>query len=119
MAPPGTGKSQVIVNLVAEALRRGERVAVVCEKRAALDVVRQRMAAIGFGKALAVVHDVHEDRKPLFAHIAGRLEATGRVPFAAAEAEAVRAEHAQVTSALAPAQRGVAGEAYGARPDRR
>jgi hypothetical protein len=99
--PPGTGKSQVIVNLVAEALRRGERVAVVCEKRAALDVVRQRMAAIGFGKALAVVHDVHEDRKPLFAHIAGRLEATGRVPFAAAEAEAVRAEHAQVTSALA------------------
>ena len=98
--PPGTGKSQVIVNLVAEALRRGERVAVVCEKRAALDVVRQRMAAIGFGKALAVVHDVHEDRKPLFAHIASRLEATGRVPFTAAEAEAVRAEHAQVAAAL-------------------
>ena len=98
--PPGTGKSQVIVNLVAEALRRGERVAVVCEKRAALDVVRQRMAAIGFGKALAVVHDVHEDRKPLFAHIASRLEATGRIPFTAAEAEAVRAEHATVAAAL-------------------
>jgi AAA domain/Protein of unknown function (DUF4011) len=98
--PPGTGKSQVIVNLVAEALRRGERVAVVCEKRAALDVVRQRMAAIGFGKALAVVHDVHEDRKPLFAHIAGRLEATGRIPFAAAEAERAREEHAAITAAL-------------------
>ena len=104
--PPGTGKSQVIVNLVAEALRRGERVAVVCEKRAALDVVRQRMTAIGFGKALAVVHDVNEDRKPLFAHIASRLETTGRVPFAAAESEAARAEHAQVAGALA--QRSVA-----------
>lgn len=99
--PPGTGKSQVIVNLVAEALRRGERVAVVCEKRAALDVVRQRMTAIGFGKALAVVHDVHEDRKPLFAHIASRLETTGRIPFAAAESEAVRAEHSKVAGALA------------------
>ncbi|HVV88664.1 MAG TPA: DUF4011 domain-containing protein, partial [Kofleriaceae bacterium] len=99
--PPGTGKSQVIVNLVAEAVRRGERVAVVCEKRAALDVVRQRMTAIGFGKALAVVHDVYEDRKPLFAHITGRLEAAGKVPFAAAEADAVHAEHAKVRDALA------------------
>jgi AAA domain/Protein of unknown function (DUF4011) len=98
--PPGTGKSQVIVNLVAEALRRGERVAVVCEKRAALDVVRQRMTAIGFGKTLAVVHDVHEDRKPLFAHIASRLESTARVPFAAAELAKVNAEHERVHAAL-------------------
>ncbi|MBP9202687.1 MAG: DUF4011 domain-containing protein [Kofleriaceae bacterium] len=98
--PPGTGKSQVIVNLVAEALRRGERVAVVCEKRAALDVVRQRMTATGLGKALAVVHDVHEDRKALYAHIAGRLEASGRVPFLPDEAAAVRAEHAALGRAL-------------------
>lgn len=99
--PPGTGKSQVIVNLVAEALRRGERIAVVCEKRAALDVVRQRLTAIGLGKALAVVHDVHEDRKPLYSHLARRLEASGRVPFAAEEAERARAEHAQLGRALA------------------
>lgn len=99
--PPGTGKSQVIVNLVAEAVRRGERVAVVCEKRAALDVVRQRMSAIGFGKALAVVHDVYEDRKALFTHVAKRLETTGRVPFAAAEAEAIGREHAKVHGGLA------------------
>lgn len=98
--PPGTGKSQVIVNLVAEALRRGERVAVVCEKRAALDVVHQRLAAIGFGKALAVVHDVHEDRKALYAQIAARLEDKERLPFDAAEAERVRVEHEQVLHAL-------------------
>ena len=98
--PPGTGKSQVIVNLVAEALRRGERVAVVCEKRAALDVVRQRMTAIGLGKALAVVHDVYEDRKPLYAHVAGRLEIAGRVPFAADEALKAHTEHTGIAADL-------------------
>lgn len=98
--PPGTGKSQVIVNLVAEALRRGERVAVVCEKRAALDVVRQRLNAIGFGKALAVVHDVNEDRKSLYAHIAQRIETRERIPFSAPEADQVRAEHDRVQRSL-------------------
>ncbi|MDX2088369.1 MAG: AAA domain-containing protein [Kofleriaceae bacterium] len=98
--PPGTGKSQVIVNLVAEALRRGERVAVVCEKRAALDVVYQRLTAIGFGKALAVVHDVHEDRKALYAHVAARIETRERIPFDAQEVERVRVEHAATRTAL-------------------
>lgn len=98
--PPGTGKSQVIVNLVAEALRRGERVAVVCEKRAAIDVVHQRLTAIGFGKALAVVHDVNEDRKELFAHVVKRIETRERIPHDAAEAERVRADHAATRKAL-------------------
>lgn len=98
--PPGTGKSQVIANLVAEALRRGERVAVVCEKRAALDVVRQRLGSIGFAKAIGVVHDITEDRKPLFAHIAARLEQRERIPFDAAEAERQRVEHVQIEQAL-------------------
>lgn len=71
--PPGTGKSQVIVNLVADALRRGERVAVVAEKRAALDVVYQRLDTMGLGDAAAVVHDVRDDRKGLFARIGERL----------------------------------------------
>ena len=71
--PPGTGKSQVIVNLVADALSRGQRVAVVCEKRAALDVVANRLASVGMRHLLAVVHDVHEDRKPLYKQIKDRL----------------------------------------------
>lgn len=73
--PPGTGKSQVIVNLVADALARGERIAVVSEKRAALDVVANRLAGAGLGDLIGVVHDVHEDRKPLFRKIQQRLEA--------------------------------------------
>ncbi len=74
--PPGTGKSQVIVNLVADALGRGLKVAVVCEKRAALDVVVQRMDGLGFRHVLALVHDVHDDRKGLYRQLAGRLEST-------------------------------------------
>ncbi|MBI2392015.1 MAG: DUF4011 domain-containing protein [Deltaproteobacteria bacterium] len=73
--PPGTGKSQVIVNLVADAIGRGERVAVVCEKRAALDVVAQRLDGSGFRDAFALVHDVREDRRAVYKHVAARLEA--------------------------------------------
>ncbi len=71
--PPGTGKSQVIVNLVADALARGERVAVVCEKRAALDVVANRLEGVGLRHLLAVVHDVQEDRRALYDQVNARL----------------------------------------------
>ncbi|MBE2213972.1 MAG: DUF4011 domain-containing protein [Opitutaceae bacterium] len=72
--PPGTGKSQVIVNLVADALARGERVAVVSEKRAALDVVANRLTGAGLGELMGVVHDVFDDRKALYSRIHARLD---------------------------------------------
>ncbi|MDR0735739.1 MAG: DUF4011 domain-containing protein [Zoogloeaceae bacterium] len=72
--PPGTGKSQVIANLVADALARGEKVAVLCEKRAALDVVAQRLEDAGIRHLLAVAHDVREDRHALYRQFAARLE---------------------------------------------
>ena len=71
--PPGTGKSQVIVNLVCDALLRGEKVAIVCEKRAALDVVVNRMHGEGLRHLLALVHDVKEDRKALYEQVVGRI----------------------------------------------
>ncbi|TNY27180.1 hypothetical protein BV497_04720 [Fulvimonas soli] len=86
--PPGTGKSQVIVNLVADALSRGERVAVVSEKRAALDVVANRLAGIGFSKLVGVVHDVADDRKALFRKIHARLEPKAEEPDPAPTIEA-------------------------------
>lgn len=45
--PPGTGKSQTITNMIADALYSGKRVLFVAEKKAALDVVRSRLNAIG------------------------------------------------------------------------
>ncbi|MDR1349502.1 MAG: DUF4011 domain-containing protein, partial [Zoogloeaceae bacterium] len=72
--PPGTGKSQIIVNLVADALARGEKVVVLCEKRAALDVVAQRLEDAGLRHLLAVAHDAREDRHALYQQLAARLE---------------------------------------------
>jgi RecA/RadA recombinase len=92
--PPGTGKSQVIVNLVADAIARGKRVAVVSEKRAALDVVAARLSDCGLSDSFALVHDVETDRKRLYAKLAGRLEAEA-APKPSAEAKA------RATSAVA------------------
>lgn len=90
--PPGTGKSQVIVNLVADALARGEKVAVVCEKRAALDVVAQRLEGVGLRHLLAVVHDVQDDRRLLYGQVAMRLEDSPIHTDAGAQRQTVAAE---------------------------
>jgi hypothetical protein len=54
--PPGTGKSQTIVNLIAQALSEGKKVLFVSEKRAALDVVKQRLDRVGIGSACLELH---------------------------------------------------------------
>ncbi len=113
--PPGTGKSQVIANLIVDALTRGERVAVVCEKRAALDVVAQRLGGLGLAAGLAVVHDVALDRKALYAQLALRLETpptpvpdAGKHAAIEAEAAGVERELAARSEALASCPPGAA-----------
>ncbi|MBC7572686.1 MAG: AAA family ATPase [Spirosoma sp.] len=72
--PPGTGKSQLIANLMADAAAAGKRVLLVCQKRAALDVVQERLRQVGMGSFLALVHDFQDDRRPLFAQIAAQID---------------------------------------------
>ncbi|MEQ2527399.1 AAA domain-containing protein [Bacillaceae bacterium CLA-AA-H227] len=72
--PPGTGKSQVIVNLITDALHRKQKILVVCQKRAALDVVYQRMSSLGLSDHIALVHDEKVDRKSLYQKISTVLE---------------------------------------------
>lgn len=55
--PPGTGKSQTITNLLAVAVAEGKRVLFLAEKRAALDVVRQRLDDVGLGPLSLDLHD--------------------------------------------------------------
>ena len=55
--PPGTGKSQTITNLLAHAMAAGRRVLFVAEKRAALDVVKKRLEAVGLGDLSLDLHD--------------------------------------------------------------
>ena len=54
--PPGTGKSQTITNLIANALYRGKRVLFVAEKMAALTVVQKRLSAIGLAPFCLEIH---------------------------------------------------------------
>ena len=72
--PPGTGKSQVIVNLIADALHQEKKVLVVCKKPAALDVVYQRLDSLGLSNHVALVHDEKKDREKLYAQIGAVLD---------------------------------------------
>jgi len=67
--PPGTGKSQLIANLASDYVARGKKVLIISQKRAALDVVFERMEKVGFGEFLGLVHDFRADQKLLFQKI--------------------------------------------------
>jgi hypothetical protein len=72
--PPGTGKSQLICNLVSDFTARGKRVLVVSQKRAALDVVHQRLASKGLGAFAALVHDINADRKNIYQQLLQQID---------------------------------------------
>ena len=54
--PPGTGKSQTITNIIANALYMGKKVLFVAAKKAALDVVESRLESIGIGPFCLELH---------------------------------------------------------------
>ncbi len=54
--PPGTGKSQTITNMIAQALGQGKTVLFVAEKMAALNVVQRRLADNGLGEFCLELH---------------------------------------------------------------
>ena len=54
--PPGTGKSQTITNIIANALNEGKSVLFVAEKQAALSVVKKRLDGIGLGDFCLELH---------------------------------------------------------------
>ncbi|MBN2295978.1 MAG: WGR domain-containing protein [Pirellulales bacterium] len=61
--PPGTGKSQTITNLIADYVARDKRVLLVCEKRAAIDVVFARLRQCGLDGLCCLIHDSQTDKK--------------------------------------------------------
>lgn len=61
--PPGTGKSQTIVNMIAALVAQGKKVLFVSQKKAALDVVYFRMAQVGLADLCLDLHDHHQSNK--------------------------------------------------------
>ena len=72
--PPGSGKSQMICNLIVDYISRGKNVLLVCQKKAALDVVHQRLAEKSFDDFAALVHDFKNDRKTIYNNINRQIE---------------------------------------------
>jgi len=72
--PPGTGKSQTITNLIASLLANGKSILFVAEKKAALEVVKSRLEAVGLSDFCLDLHS-HKVRKgDIYQAIQQRLE---------------------------------------------
>lgn len=68
--PPGTGKSQTITNLIAHNLAHGRRVLFVSEKKAALDVVMNRLTKIGLKPFCLELHSNKSGKAEVLAQFA-------------------------------------------------
>ncbi|KTD46064.1 hypothetical protein Lqui_2554 [Legionella quinlivanii] len=72
--PPGTGKSQTIVNTIATSLSLGLKVLFVAEKSAALEVVGSRLDAYGIGNFLLPLQANRSGKEQVISSIRNRLE---------------------------------------------
>lgn len=72
--PPGTGKSQTIVNAIAAALEARKKVLFVAEKTAALNVVKARLEAIGLGEFILPLQADRATRERVIESVRARLE---------------------------------------------
>ncbi len=72
--PPGSGKSQTIVNTIAAALAKGRRVLFVAEKTAALDVVRARLEEVGLGEFVLSLQAERASREAVIEALRKRLK---------------------------------------------
>ena len=72
--PPGTGKSQTIANLIAELAARGRRVLFVAEKRAALEVVLDRLQHCGLRHLALDLHGAGTTRRSVMSQFSESLK---------------------------------------------
>lgn len=70
--PPGTGKSQTITNMIANALYQGKTVLFLAKKMPALEVVQKRLEEIGLGPFCLELHGNKTSRN----HVLTQLEET-------------------------------------------
>lgn len=80
--PPGTGKSQTIANMIADALASNKRVLFVAEKLAALSVVRKRLEHDGLGPFCLELHSAKASKKEVLEQLRAALDAKPAPPHA-------------------------------------
>lgn len=78
--PPGTGKSQTIVNMIADAIGRNKTILLVCQKKAALEVVYKRLVAEGLNNRAIMINDVNADRNIVISSIREQLDRLFKSP---------------------------------------
>ncbi len=107
--PPGTGKSQTIVNLIATLAADGRRVLFVAEKRAAIDAVVGRLERLGLGGLVLDLHAGARGGRRVATELVDVLDqlAPGRAVGRTRVPDAVTA--ASRTTAPAAARRAAAG----------
>ncbi|MCQ2252704.1 MAG: DUF4011 domain-containing protein, partial [Bacteroidales bacterium] len=74
--PPGSGKSQTITNIIANALYRGQRVLFVAQKAAALEVVRTRLEKLGLGPFCLDVFSNKANKSQVLSQLNSSIEIT-------------------------------------------
>lgn len=72
--PPGTGKSQTIVNMIVNAFYQGKTVLFVAEKQAALDVVRNRLKSLGLDRFALQLYSPKESKQSLFKQLGTSMD---------------------------------------------
>ena len=87
--PPGTGKSQTITTLIANALAQGRSVLFVAEKMAALEVVQRRLAKIGLDPFCLELHSNKSKKRDVLDQLRQASEVT---KTATAEEYAIQAD---------------------------
>lgn len=75
--PPGTGKSQTITNLIAEAIGAGKKVLFIAEKAAALDVVFRRLKEANLEDACLELHSNKTNKRSFYNELAVRWRSVG------------------------------------------
>ena len=75
--PPGTGKSQTITNMIANALNDGKRVLFVAEKQAALSVVKKRLDSLGLGEFCLELHSNKTNKADVLQKLTSTLALAG------------------------------------------
>ena len=95
--PPGTGKSQTITNMIANALHHGKTVLFVAEKMAALEVVEKRLNKIGLGPFCLELHSNKAQKRAVLKQLedtlnVGRVKTPAEFEAEAAKIASLRAE---------------------------